>query len=118
MTSRMVLAALILAATSVSGWAADPTGHYKVEGANPGGGSPYSGEVTVAKTGDTYKVEWVIGGTTYSGTGIGDQDFITVSYSADGQTGVALYGHDMDGWKGAWTYAGGTKLGYEVWTAE
>jgi hypothetical protein len=57
---------------------ADPVGRYRVRGTNPNG-SAYSGEVRVTRTGDTYRVVWDIGGQTYTGTGIGDDDFIAVS---------------------------------------
>jgi hypothetical protein len=86
-----------------------------VAGTNPSGSS-YAGTVSVQKTGDTYKVTWSIGGTQYNGTAIGDDDFLAVSYTSGGNTGLALFGADGDEWKGIWTYAGGTKVGTEVWT--
>jgi hypothetical protein len=101
---------------SVAAFAADPVGSYDVEGSNPGGGSSYKGTVTVEKTGQTYRVIWVVGGTRYVGTGIGDHDFLAVSYKSDKDTtGLALYGSDGDGWKGIWTYAGGRQIGAEMW---
>jgi hypothetical protein len=51
---RVTLAAAILLLSSSLAFA-DPVGHYAVAGANPGGDGKYSGEVTVEKTGDTYK---------------------------------------------------------------
>lgn len=95
--------------------AADPTGSYAVEGTNPGGGSSYRGTVSVEKTGETYRVVWVVGSTRYIGTGIGNKDFIAVSYTADGESGLALYGADGGNWIGVWTYSKGTKLGAEKW---
>jgi hypothetical protein len=94
---------------------ADPAGKYDVAGTNPSG-STYSGTVSVQKTGDTYKVSWTIGGTQYIGTGIGNDEFLAVSYVSGGNTGLALFGEDGDGWKGIWTYAGGTQVGTEAWT--
>lgn len=94
---------------------AEPVGKYDVEGTNPSG-STYSGTVSVQKTGDTYKVTWTIGGSQYNGTGIGNDEFIAVSYTSGGNSGLALFGEDGDGWKGIWTYAGGTKVGTEAWT--
>jgi hypothetical protein len=111
-----VSAALLLSATVAL--AADPVGKYSVEGANPGGGSKYSGTVTVDKTGDTYRVIWVVGGTRYIGTGIGNKDFIAVSYKSGNDTGLALYGADGDNWAGIWTYAGGRQVGAEIWKRE
>ena len=48
---------------SAAAFAADPVGSYDVEGSNPGGGSSYKGKVTIEKTGQTYRVTWVVGGT-------------------------------------------------------
>ncbi len=95
---------------------ADPVGHYAVAGANPGGDGKYSGEVTVEKTGDTYKVVWHVGDDTFIGTGIGAKDFIAISYKSGKDTGLALYAEQSDGsWEGYWTYAGGTQIGTERW---
>lgn len=97
-------------------WAADPVGSYAIKGTNPGGGGGYTGTVTVEKTGQTYKIVWTIGGTQYFGTGVGNKDFLAVSYLSGGQTGLALYAPDGDGWTGVWTYAGGTTMGTDRWT--
>ncbi len=96
---------------------ADPAGKYDVAGTNPSG-STYSGTVRVQKTGDTYKVTWNIGGTQYNGTAIGNDEFLAVSYVSGSNTGLALLSEQGDEWKGIWTYAGGTKLGTEVWTKQ
>jgi hypothetical protein len=96
-------------------FAADPVGSYDVTGTNPGGGSPYKGTVTISKTGDTYRVVWVVGDTRYIGTGIGNKDFIAVSYRSGDSTGLALYGADGGNWAGVWTYAGGRDVGAELW---
>lgn len=95
--------------------AADPVGKYDVEGANPGGNGKYRGTVTVEKTGDTYRVVWVVSGTRYIGTGIGNKDFLAVSYRSGNDTGLALYGSDGGNWSGIWTYAGGREVGPEIW---
>jgi hypothetical protein len=100
---------------SAAAFAADPVGSYKVEGANPGGGAKYRGTVTVEKTGQTYRVVWTVGGTRYIGTGIGNKDFLAVSYRSGNATGLALYGADGGNWSGIWTYAGGHDVGPEVW---
>jgi hypothetical protein len=108
-----IAAALIWSVAAA--FAADPAGTYDVEGTNPGGGSRYGGTVTVSKTGDTYRVVWVVGSTRYIGTGIGNKDFIAVSYRSGNDTGLALYGADGGNWKGIWTYAGGREVGAEIW---
>jgi hypothetical protein len=94
---------------------ADPVGEYEVHGTNPGGGGRYSGTVTVDKTGDTYRVVWNIGGTRYVGTGIGDKNFIAVSYRSGNNTGLALYGSKGENFEGVWAYSGGRQMGTEVW---
>ena len=106
-------AAALLWATAA--FAADPVGTYDVEGANPGGGGQYHGTVTVEKTGETYRVVWIVGSTRYVGTGIGNKEFIAVSYRSGNDTGLALYGADGGHWTGIWTYAGGRQVGPEAW---
>ena len=109
----VIAAALVFSVTAAF---ADPAGRYFVEGTDPGKpNSTYTGTVTVEKTGDTYKVVWVIGGTQYVGTGIGNKDFLAVSYKSGSQTGLALYGPSGDGWTGVLTYAGGTQMGTDRW---
>jgi len=111
------LPALAAAAFALSATVAlaDPVGTYDVEGTNPGGGGNYAGTVTVERTGDTFRVTWVIGSTRYIGTGIGNKDFIAVSYRSGNNTGLALYGADGDDWTGIWAYAGARKMGAESW---
>jgi hypothetical protein len=104
-------AALLLSSAAL----ADPIGRYDVQGSNPGSGSTYSGTVTVERTGETYRVVWVVGDTRYVGTGIGNKDFIAVSYRAGRDTGLALYGQSTSGWVGVWTYADGRQIGTEQW---
>ena len=94
---------------------ADPVGKYDVTGTNPGGKSSYSGEVTVERTGDTFRVVWMVGGQRYVGTGIGNGEFIAVSYRSGDQTGLALYAQEGDGFVGVWTYSGGKQIGTEKW---
>jgi hypothetical protein len=100
---------------STIAFAADPVGTYTIEGTNPGNGSKYSGTVTVEKTGETFRVVWNVGGSRYVGTGLGDKNFIAVSYSSGSDTGLALYGEDGGNWKGVWTYAGSRNMGTELW---
>jgi len=112
MRAFFVAAALLWSV--VAAFAADPVGSYEVQGNNPDG-SKYSGTVTVTQTGQTYRVVWKIGSTRYTGTAIGDKNFLAVSYQSANQTGLALYGADGDNWKGIWTYSGGTSMGAELW---
>ena len=113
---RGFIAGCVVAVLAGTAAFADPVGRYDVAGTNPGGGSTYSGTVTVQKTGDTYKVTWDIDGTQYVGTGIGNDEFLAVSYASGSDTGLALFGAKGGEWKGIWTFAGGTKVGAEAWT--
>jgi hypothetical protein len=108
-----VCALTVLASTA---WAGDPVGRYQVQGTNPDGGGAYSGTATVEKTGDTYRVTWNVEGDRYTGTAIGNEKFIAVSYRSREQSGLALYGAEGDGWEGIWAYSGGNQLGAEKWT--
>lgn len=112
---RFALSCAVLALSTTLAVAADPVGSYKIEGTNPGGGSSYGGTVAVEKTGETYRVVWVVGGQRYVGTGIGDKNFIAVSYRSGDTTGLALYGEEGGNWVGVWTYANGRQLGAERW---
>lgn len=112
---HLLVAAAMLAAGATAAFAADPVGTYRVEGTNPGGGSKYTGTVTVERSGETYRVIWVVAGTRYVGTGIGNKDFIAVSYRSGSDTGLALYGEDGGNWMGVWSVANGHTLGAEVW---
>jgi hypothetical protein len=112
------MSAAVLLLSAATAFAADPVGHYSVSGANPGGGGNYTGTVSIEKTGETYRVIWIVGSTRYVGTGIGDKDFLAVSYKSGTDTGLALYGANGGNWAGVWTYAGGRQMGTEVWKRE
>jgi hypothetical protein len=118
MRLKAIAAGIFFLASASFALAADPVGHYTVEGNNPDHGANYTGDVTVSKTGQTYKIVWTIGGTKYYGTGIGDENFLAISYKSGSETGLALYGEKDEGWVGIWTYAGGKALGAEKWTRD
>jgi hypothetical protein len=115
--ARAGLAGLLMLGSVPVCHAADPVGHYIAEGVGPDGGH-YRGTVDVTKTGETYKVIWEIGPDRFIGTGIGNPDFIAVSYRSGSSTGLALYAARGDDWAGPWVYAGGTQLGNETWTRQ
>jgi hypothetical protein len=116
-TSLVILASLVAAPA----YAADPVGSYNVEGANPGGGGNYRGTVTVTRTSaktdqfGTFRVVWVVDGARITGTAIGNDDFLAVTYMSGQETGLAVYGADDRNWGGFWTTANGTQLGNEIW---
>ncbi len=96
---RDLFALVALSWSAAIAFAADPVGTSGGEGGNPRGGSKYTGAVTVEQTGETYRVTWVVGDVRFIGTGIGDKNF-----NADGGN-----------WDGAWAYAGGRRMGTEIW---
>ncbi len=106
------LTALVLYSTAAL---ADPAGSYNVVGKGPDGGA-YKGTATVVKTGETYKVTWVIGSQKFLGTAVGNDDFFAVSYKSGNDTGIAVYGKEGTGWMGIWAYAGATAVGAEELT--
>ena len=103
-------------------FAGDPVGSYNVVGSIPGGGGDYRGTVTVTRTGGkadefvTFRVVWVVAGDRITGTAIGNDDFLAVTYRSGQETGLAVYGAVDQNWGGYWTTANGTQLGTEVWT--
>jgi hypothetical protein len=112
---HLMAAAVALLLSVVAAYAADPVGRYSIHGTNPGGNGQYSGTVSVTKTGDTYRVIWVVGGTQYVGTGIGDKNFLAVSYKSGNSSGLALYGASGGNWQGVWAYSGARQMGTEIW---
>ena len=113
----MRIAALaILALLAVAPAAmATPVGSYNVEGVNPGNDGTYRGTATVTRTGETFRVVWVIDGTRIIGTGIGNDDFIAISIVSGRNAGIALLGADGPNWTGPWATANGTQVGAERW---
>ena len=53
MLKKITLAAVVLLGSTVLSLAAEPTGHYKMEGKSPDGSSDYTGTVDVTKTDET-----------------------------------------------------------------
>jgi len=114
--SISAVAAVLCAVTFSMARGEDPIGRYEVSGTNPGNKGTYAGTAVIEKTGDTYRVVWQIGSERYVGTGIGNQEFIAVSYRLGNDSGLALYSASGAGWKGIWTYAGGHEIGTEIWS--
>jgi hypothetical protein len=70
----------------------------------------------VQRTGDTYQIVWMVGNTRFTGTGIGNANFLAVAYKSRNFSGLALYAGQPDGtWLGIWTTEGGTLVGTERW---
>jgi len=118
MILKFTAACAALVMSTLLAFAGEPEGSYRVVGSNPGGGSRYSGTVTVEKTGQTYKVTWNIGGDVYIGTGIGSTEGLAVSYRSGNQSGLAIYGSKGDNWEGVWAWTNGRTVGGEAWTRQ
>jgi hypothetical protein len=89
--------------------------------------------VTVSRNGETYRVIWDIGGTRFTGSGLGaapvkgssvmgpasaNDNVLAVGYvSGSRNFGLAYYVERPNGtWEGIWTYGGSDKIGTETWT--
>ncbi len=115
MRKYILLVALMSGAHVSAALAANPVGHYDVEGKSVNSEDTYAGTVDVTQTGGTYHIIWVIGGKTTIGTAIGNNQFLAITYKSGKDTGIALYGSKDADWDGVWTYAGGTTLSTERW---
>jgi hypothetical protein len=105
----VAIAAIVLSATAAL--AADPVGTYMVRRTYPGGGN-YSGSAVVERTGNTYRVTWNIGGQTFVGTGVANDEGFA-AYRAGSQPALALYGPKSIHWEGSWIYINGREVGTE-----
>ncbi|OYX05254.1 MAG: hypothetical protein B7Z15_17040 [Rhizobiales bacterium 32-66-8] len=95
-------------------------GKYTVAGVNADDKSKYEGTTTITKTGENiWRVVSVIDGDKFDGYGIGDEDIISVTFSGNGSTGVALYVSEKDGsYTGIWAFKGDKKVSMETLTAK
>jgi hypothetical protein len=115
---RAAIVGIGLILTTTIAFAADPVGRYQISGKNPGGASGYSGTVSVEQTGQTYRVTWTVGRDRYVGTGIGNREFLAVSYHSGNSTGLALYSAKGGNWDGVWAYSDGRQIGTETWSRQ
>ena len=83
------------------------SGKYTVEGLNPDGGT-YRGTAEIAKKGDTYTIDWLIGSAEkYKGIGIRQGDVLAVSYVSNAISGVVVYKIEKGKLVGQWAIQGG-----------
>ncbi len=110
-----ILAVACLAVVAAAAFA-DVAGEYTGQGSNPGGAGSYDCDVTVAKSGDVYNVQWFFKGKLgYEGVGFMKNGLFCVGYASSGGYGVVVYEVKSDGTlDGVWTGAGATALGAEV----
>ena len=87
-------------------------GAYDVKGTNPGGDS-YQAKLRIAKTGQTYRLEWDVAGTSLKGVGLQVDDNLFVVWGDREPFGVVSYSFDGARAKGIWTLGGATRTATE-----
>lgn len=87
-------------------------GAYDVKGTNPGGDS-YHAKLRIAKTGQTYRLEWDVAGRSLNGAGIRVDDGLFAVWGDQEPFGVVSYSFDGARAKGIWTLAGATQTAKE-----
>ena len=118
---KLVLARAALAASVVAlASAAHATGEgvYIVEGANPGGASPYHGQAELKQVGEgVWEMHRDMGDATYTGHGVGDSQATAITYHSGGQNGTVLCVTDGKGrYRGVWADDNGNQVGVESLT--
>jgi hypothetical protein len=129
---RACLTGLLLAAACAAPALADPTGSWLVNGGNADGSGAYQGKISIKRSGETYKAVWIVGDTTFTGTGVGgvmnngvftpgpaseSDTAISILFRSGKDVGLAVYSEQADGsWSGAWTYENLDRVAYEMWT--
>ena len=91
-------------------------GTYAVEGTEAGG-SRYTGSVQLTATGpETWRATWRIGGEVTNGVGIGGNGVLALGYTAQRETGTAIFITQPDGTlDGRWTSGTAGSVGTERW---
>lgn len=103
-TAVRILVALVAAA---SVHAQSIEGTYQCNGAAPGGGAAYSGEVSVKKAGGHYLVNWLLGSAgSYSGSGLVSGNVFAVAYGGGTPYGLVVYKVSGGKLSGSWLVGG------------
>jgi hypothetical protein len=66
-----------------------PDGRYEVSGRNPDG-STYAGAVSIARQGTRYRLDWTVGRSRYSGTGVREGNLLAVDWGSSTPVVYAL----------------------------
>jgi hypothetical protein len=113
--AAMIAAAMIAPAAPAC---ATGSGSYLVQGAGPGGASPYQGTAEVKETGQgTWRMHWQIGSQGWDGSGVGDAQAFAITFFSGNQAGTVLYVSDgKGGYRGIWAGLGATRVGIESLT--
>ena len=108
--SGVLLAAVLLFGVPAL---AQPVGTFAVTG------DGYTGTVTVTQTGQTFDVVWTVGNQHFRGVGILQNGLLSVGYSGEGNTGVALSRETAPGiWEGPWAFVNEQQTHTERWTRQ
>ena len=92
---------------------AQPVGTFAVAG------DGYTGTVTVTQTGQTFDVVWQVGNQRFRGVGIFLNGVLSVGYSGEGHTGLAIYRESAPGvWEGPWAFVAENETHTERWTRQ
>ena len=122
MFRRVVLSAVLIVGALVAGLPAiaQQAEIFNVSGSNPGSSSTdYTGQVSVAQTGNTWRMQWRVQGATVEGTGIIiDGAYLAVTGLLEGRPFVLILKKDGNRFVGEWTVHGQTQVGREAWTPQ
>ena len=89
-------------------------GHYLVTGLNPGSQAPYAGELDITRTSATYKMQWKVDKSSYTGVAIEVDDELFAGWGdKDHPVGIVSYTFEGKGAKGVWTLGGESETGTE-----
>ena len=87
-------------------------GNYDVAGKNPDG-SAYKGKLMLQKTGNTFQVQWNVGGMTYNGVGFISGNNLIVGFGFGQSFGTVEYSMAGNKAQGRWAMGGGSAMGIE-----
>ena len=105
--SGLVLAVVLLFGAPAL---AQPVGTFNVQGQD------YQGTVTVTQTGATFNVAWTLGNERYRGLGMFMNGVLSVGYTGQGRSGLAIYRENAGAWEGTWAFIGEQEVHTERWT--
>ena len=117
MTRTFLLAAITAAALAAAPAQAQRSGTYAVEGTEAGATTTYTGSVQLTATGpETWRATWRVGGEVTNGIGILMNGVLAFGYTAQRETGTAIFTVQPDGTlAGRWTSGRDGAVGTERW---
>jgi hypothetical protein len=117
MLRAICIFAFLLVATAIHADTLTLSSTYDVAGA-AGDGSKYTGTADVKViSGKSFSIKWRIGGETYEGFGMRNDNALAATYTMDGKPGLIIYKVDNNGaLSGVWVVKGSDENGTEVLT--